>query len=108
MIGDTNWNKDQIRKYLQPVVAYSKAYNVAIYVGEFSAVRWSNGGNQWLADVIDVMEENHWDWSYHAFREWQGWDAEYPAAKEAMGRSQEPTPRVTLLKSYFALNQAKL
>ena len=30
----------------------------------------------WIRDCIDILEEYGWDWSYHAFREWDGWSVE--------------------------------
>jgi hypothetical protein len=26
-----------------------------------------------MRDAIELFEEAGWDWTYHAFREWQGW-----------------------------------
>jgi hypothetical protein len=105
LIGNTVWNKDQIRKDFQPAIDYAKAYHVQIYVGEFSAIRWAKGADRWLSDVIDVMEENHWDWSYHAFREWEGWSVEVGDDKDVSTPSPTPTARFLVLQSAFAKNQ---
>ena len=43
---------------------------------EFSAVRWAPGADLYLKDLISIFEENGWDWTYHAFREWRGWSLE--------------------------------
>ncbi|MDR3708821.1 MAG: cellulase family glycosylhydrolase [Capsulimonadaceae bacterium] len=103
-ISGKTWDKASLAEALQPVVDFQKQCHAAIYVGEFSAVRWAPNSTQWLRDAIDIFEAHHWDWSYHAFREWSGWDAEYPSDHDATARSETPTERETLLKSYYALN----
>ena len=103
-IGGIAWDKAQMQKTLQPVVDYQKRYHVAIYVGEFSAIRWAPGAVNWLRDAIDLFELNGWDWSYHAFREWQGWSVEYGPDKDATAPSATPTDRERLLRSWYAKN----
>jgi len=76
MISGTMYDKETLRKILQPVRDFQLKYNARIYVGEFSAVRWAPGAEQYLADCIALFEEYGWDWTYHAFREWQGWSVE--------------------------------
>ena len=71
------WNRDYIRKRLAPVRAFEKRHGAKIYVGEFSAITWAEGAGQYIADCIAVFEEYGWDWTYHAFREWQGWSVEH-------------------------------
>ncbi|MES2459800.1 MAG: cellulase family glycosylhydrolase [Armatimonadota bacterium] len=99
------WNKDKIRDTLKPAIDYARDYNVQIYIGEFSAIRWAPGAKQYLSDCIDVFEENGWDWAYHAFREYDGWSVEHTSDKENRERSKTPTDREQLLRSWFAKNQ---
>ena len=73
---EKGWDKDSIRKALAPVLEFSKKHNARIYVGEFSAITWAPGADVWIRDCIDILEEYGWDWSYHAFREWDGWSVE--------------------------------
>lgn len=99
------WDKAQIERYLQSVADYAKNFHVQIYIGEFSAVRWAKGGAQYLQDVIDVMESHGWDWSYHAFREWQGWSLEIGNEKQTTTPSLTPTDRLLVLQKAFASNK---
>ena len=55
----------------------------------------------WLRDAISIFEQNGWDWSYHAFREWQGWSVEYGPDKNATAPSATPTDRELLLRSWY-------
>ena len=75
--AEKGWNRDYIRKRLEPVRAFAKRHDAKIYVGEFSAITWAEGAGQYIADCIAVFEEYGWDWTYHAFREWQGWSVEH-------------------------------
>ena len=58
--------------------AFARKYAVPIYVGEFSIVRWApaDSAARYLTDVIELIEAEGWNWSYHAFREYEGWDPE--------------------------------
>ncbi len=71
------WNKNYLRAGLRPVREFQLRHGAKIYCGEFSAVAWAPGADQYLRDCIDLFEEYGWDWSYHAFREWEGWSVEY-------------------------------
>lgn len=103
-IGGVTWDKAQMEKSLQVVADYQKHYHAAIYIGEFSAIRWAPGAEAWLRDAISIFEKNGWDWSYHAFREWQGWSVEYGPDKNATAPSATPTERELLLRSWYTKN----
>jgi endoglucanase len=107
IINGKMWNKDQIRRVMQPVLDWQRDYNVHIYIGEFSAIRWAPGDSarDYLADVIDLFEENGWDWAYHAFREWPGWSVEHTGDKNNTQRATEPTNRQKLLMDWFKKNE---
>ena len=71
-----NWDKETIRKGLAPMLEFSRKHNARIFVGEFSAITWAPGADQWIRDCCEVLNEYGWDWCYHAFREWEGWSVE--------------------------------
>ena len=104
------WNKAQLEAALQPVVEFQKAYGVHIYLGEFSAIRWAPEGSacRYLKDLIDIFEAHGWDWTYHAFREWDGWSVEHGPDPKDHARSKTPTDREQLLRSWFAKNVKSL
>lgn len=104
LINGKKWDKEALRKVLQPVIDWQRDYNVHIYVGEFSAIRWAPGAADYLRDVIDLLEENKWDWAYHAFREWPGWSVEHIGDKDHTQLSPEPTDRQQLLMDWFKKN----
>lgn len=106
-INGVEWNKERLRKVLAPVREFQLAYNVHIYAGEFSAIRWAPGesGYNYLKDCIDLFEEYGWDWSYHAYREWDGWSVEHGSDPADHQPTAEPTERKKLLLSWFARNK---
>jgi len=106
-IDGTQWDRSAIEAALKPVVEFQKAYGAHIYVGEFSAIRWApdNSAYRYLKDVIDVFEANGWDWTYHAFREWQGWSVEHGGDRNDISPATQPTDRQRLLCDWFSRNQ---
>lgn len=107
VINGEMWDKERLREALAPARDYQREFNVPIYVGEFSAIRWApdNSAYRYLHDVIELFEEYQWDWAYHAFREWQGWSVEHTTDRANTAPSPTPTDRQQLLCSWFALNQ---
>lgn len=136
--GDVNgklWNKAALKDSLKPVIDFQKKYNVPIYVGEFSCIRWApdNSAYRWLKDVIEIFEEEGWNWDYVAFRGWNGWSFEHSTSRDVAldgklkgtviprpqsysdspgvnlvspwGRSSTPTDRQLLFRDWFKKNQ---
>ena len=91
------WGKEMIRAKLAPVVAFSKRHNAKIYVGEFSAIAWAEGADRYLKDCIELFDEYGWDWCYHAFNEWRGWNVEYAGDSLKTLRRVGDTPRKRVL-----------
>ena len=115
MIGGKYWNKDSLRKVLQPVRDFQLKHNVPVYIGEFSVVRWTPVASavQWLKDVIDIYDEYGWSWSYHAFREWHGWSLEHREGTTEFWYKGDPdapldsteTKRARVFKDAFKINE---
>src|SRR3984893_3892934 len=89
--GGYNWNEDFLKRIKSPARKFQSTYGVKMYVGEFSIPVGACGATQFLSDYIDIFEEYHWDWTYHAFREAPIWN-------------MEAEDRKTLLLSWFARN----
>lgn len=100
-------DKNYLREQLRPVREFQLRHGAKIYVGEFSAVRWAAGREQYLADLIDLFEEYGWDWSYHAFREWSGWSVEHSDNKEETEPTTAPTRAKQVLLEAFKRNQSR-
>lgn len=101
------FDREALRRYLQPVREFQQAYNVHVMIGEFSAVRWAEGADRYIADCISLFEEYGWDWSYHAFREWGGWSveaADLPYNLHSHPPASEPTARRRALQKWYNRN----
>jgi endoglucanase len=107
LIAGQQWDKAQLERALQPAIDFQNRYRVHIYIGEFSAIRWAPGNSaaRYLSDLIDIFEAHDWDWSYHAFREWQGWSVEHGSDREQTQRANSPTDRQRLLCDWFGRNE---
>jgi hypothetical protein len=107
VIEGRQWDQAALEQALQPVIDFQARYQVPVYIGEFSAIRWAPGDSacRYLRDVIELFEKHGWDWSYHAFREWQGWSAEHDGVREHTQRAPSVTDRGQLLRDWFARNQ---
>jgi len=103
-VGGKEWNKSALEAAMQPAIDFAHRYRVHMYVGEFSCIRTApdDSALRYLTDAIDLFEANGFDWSYHAFREWQGWSVEHegPLASPTLAS----TSRERLLKFWFAKN----
>ncbi|HPI12241.1 MAG TPA: cellulase family glycosylhydrolase [Catalimonadaceae bacterium] len=100
------FDKDTLKKLLKPLKDYQQKYRVPIYIGEFSAIRWSpnNSAYNYLRDCIEIFEEYEWDWNYHAFRDWDGWSVEHSTGYYDPVLPATMTDRELLLRSYFLQN----
>ena len=87
------WNKEMLRERLAPVIAFAKRHDAKIFVGEFSAIAWAEGADRYLRDCIALFDEYGWDWCYHAFHEWRGWNVEFAGDSLATLRHVGDTPR---------------
>lgn len=84
------WDRAAYLETLQPVIAFKKKYNVRILVGEFGVIRWAPGREKYIADVIALFEEQGWDWCFHSYGAWNGWNPSFAA--EASQDCSPPAP----------------
>ena len=107
VISGQQWDKAALERALKPAIDFQRRYNVHLYIGEFSAIRWApdHSAYRYLKDLIDIFEAHDWDWSYHAFREWNGWSVEHGPDPKDDQRAAVPTDRQKLLCDWFERNQ---
>lgn len=98
------WDKNTIAEMLSPVLEFQNRYRVPVYMGEFSAIRWapSNSAYYYLRDCIELFESYGWDWTYHAFREYDGWSVEHSEDLNDHTPTPLPNDRQILLRSFFS------
>ena len=102
-------NPEQMRDHLKQAILFQKRYNVRMFVGEFSVVRWAPGAAEWLYDAVSLFEEYGWDWCYHGYGGWNGWNptftADDPQNNEIDGGKE--TDRLRVLKKAWMKNRAR-
>lgn len=101
------WDYERLKEVQSELIEFSTQNpHIPILIGEFSCPRWTGQDCiQYLDDVIRIAEENNWSWAYHGYRESHIWDAEIsPASRADSLNKVSSTPRMELLKSYFARN----
>jgi hypothetical protein len=107
-INNAYWNIDKLREVYKPVVDFQSKYNVPIYIGEFSVIRWApaQDAEKYLSDIVTLLEENGWHGAYHAFREWDGWSVEHDSDYNNKNVVNYITKRKQILLDWFAKNSA--
>lgn len=104
-IDGVYWDKNQLRVAMKSTIEFQRKYKVPIFVGEFSVICWAKGGEKYLSDMIELMEEYGWDWTYHAYREFSGWSVEHTAEKPFQCIRSESNPRKTVLLNALRKNR---
>lgn len=105
-IQGENWNKEKLRQAIAPAIEFRDKYRVPVWCGEFGAVRWANGAQEWFRDLIDVFESNKIGWAYYSFREWHAMDIEMDANIKNRPTPRAETSLVRLITSAFNQDQS--
>lgn len=102
-VGAKYWDKAALDEYLGPVARFQEEYGRLVWIGEFSAIRWAPGAEEYLDDCIDVFQEHGWGWCFFAFGGYHGWSLHYDErfstnADRAKTVSDGPSARWRLLE----------
>jgi hypothetical protein len=68
MIAGKNWDKNALIKSFNSLKSFELKTGYPIFIGEFQSVRWAPNCNQWVKDVIEIMNQNKWGWAYFAYQ----------------------------------------
>jgi aryl-phospho-beta-D-glucosidase BglC (GH1 family) len=72
-----HWDAAELRRHMKPLREFQRKYQVPVMVGEFSAVRWADGGEQYIKDLADIFDSYGWSWLYFSATGWHGWNPDY-------------------------------
>ena len=104
------------KQYMLDIFAWLNNFNATypgntLFCGEFSFIRTGGATNgdgspqRWITDFLAELQARNCNWTYHAFREYEGWDAEVPSGALGSPAARSPTaPTITLLKGALANN----
>jgi hypothetical protein len=127
---DTETDINSLSSALSDVRTFSQRFHAPVWIGELSCVNWAPKNNQgewtstiWIDDDISIIEAEGWAWTYHAWREFQAWDAEIPSSYydsytftngAPFTKSSKPSdwsaarsstaPTIVMLEKWFGLN----
>ena len=112
-IDQVYWDKKVLREKFAKLKAFEAKTGNLIFVGEFQSIKWSDGGNIWLKDVVDIIDENKWAWAMYGFQcDTDFWDPYYDVVNKK-GDSKEwkieyvgkETEGWKMMVDYFKLNK---
>ena len=102
---NAGWDRARLAKSMKAVRDFQQKYGAKIQVGEFSVAIWAPGGASYLDELVSIFEEYKWDWTYHAFREWEGWSLEHEGTPNDIRKAAQDTDRKKVMLKYFKLNK---
>ena len=102
---NAGWNRARLAKSMEAVRKFQQKYGARIQVGEFSVAIWAPGAASYLDELVSIFEEYKWDWTYHAFREWDGWSLEHEGTPNHIRKAVKDTNRKQVMLKYFGLNK---
>ena len=107
--AEKGWDREYLRRKLQPIRDFQLRTGARILVGEFSSVAYAPGANNYLEDVLSLFREYGWDWAYHAFRESSCWSMEHEGdSYYELRPTAEKTPRAVLLEDFMRHGMKKM
>jgi hypothetical protein len=63
-----NFNKEVLRSYmLNDIGLFAWKNNIQFQIGEFGAVRYAQGAERYVHDLIEIYEEFGFDWAFYAY-----------------------------------------
>jgi hypothetical protein len=74
------WDKKALEQSLAALRQFQLQYDAPVWIGEFSAVRWAPGAEQYIKDLTSIFKTYGWGWAYHAYQEYHGWNPDYDAS----------------------------
>lgn len=75
------WDRDTLKKAIQPLRRFQLRYQVPVWIGEFSAIHWAPGGEQYIRDLASIFNEYGWSWTYFSLDGYFGWNPDYDDTK---------------------------
>lgn len=96
------WSKQQLMAAMKPLRDFQNRYDVPVWIGEFSAMRWAKGGEQYIKDLVSIFNDNGWSWTYFSMNGWHGWMPDYNQEYGMATQVAEKPRQVELQRVGFA------
>ena len=84
-INKEYWDRKMVEEKFSHLKKFEKKHNCLVFIGEFQATRWSKGADEWVKDVLQTIDGNHWSWSLFAFEAGtELWDPYYDVVNKSL------------------------
>lgn len=93
-------DKDFMYSNMLETRKFAALYNVPIFVGEFSCMRWApnDSATTVLTDLIKMFDDEKWGYTYHVWRSYEGFDSEIPySVAQGAGNSSHRSSSSSLI-----------
>lgn len=103
------WDKEALKAAMMPLRDFQLKYGVPVWIGEFSAISWAKGGDQYLRDLVEAFNAWNWSWTYFTWNGYFGWQPDYdnsmpvPMQTWPSHRIGALSPRWQTLKQLFLM-----
>lgn len=71
------WDMNELSLLIEPLHHFQQIHPAPVFIGEFSAVDWAPGGEQYLLDLASIFKGDGWGWDYFSATDWHGWNPDY-------------------------------
>ncbi len=71
------WDKTELTQLIEPLHLFQQIHPAPVFIGEYSAVVWATGGEQYLQDIASIFNGYGWGYDYFSATDWHGWNPDY-------------------------------
>ncbi len=100
------WNRATMERKIRTALEWAEKYNIKLWCGEFGCSRWAVGAEQWIKDIISILEEEQIGWSWYAYREWYPMDIEMDPDARLEKTDRTETELVKYFKELFSIQSS--
>ncbi len=88
------WNREELTRYVQPAIDFATTNHVRVAVLSFGVARWAPGREIWTTDILDILEQQGWDWCYCTTIGYNGMNPTF-GPNDPEKATDEPGPEIT-------------
>lgn len=94
------------RDFLSVIKDFKDRTGKEVLVSEVGVIRWANGKEHYMSDILTILEEMEVGWHFHSIAGWNGWNPSYDAEDDEIldAYSGYETDLLKLLKGYWSKN----
>ena len=71
---------DFLRSMYEPAIEFAQTHDAVMFANEFGSVRWADGAVEFHGDLLELFEEQGWNYAHYAWRATSSREADDPGA----------------------------